>query len=60
MSKEQLKRKAANLTEKYSENISIENLVLELTYMTMLHDGNFGRKQLGALELLNVLAEYRL
>ena len=26
----------------------------------MVYNANFGRKQLGALELLNALAEYRL
>ena len=31
-----------------------------MNHITMVHNDNFGRKQLGALELLNALAEYRL
>ena len=60
MSKEQFKRKAAKLAKRYSKDISSENLVQEKNHITMVHNANFGRKQLGALELLNTLAEYRL
>ena len=61
MSKEELKRKAAKLAEKYSKDISSkEELVQEMNHITMVHNAIFGRKQLGALELLNALAEYRL
>ena len=59
MSKEELKRKAAKLAENYSKDISSEGLVQEMNHI-MVHNANFGRKQLGALELLNALAEYRL
>ena len=41
MSKEELKRKAAKLAEKYSENIgSKEDLVQERNYITMVHREN--------------------
>ena len=52
MSKEELKCKAANLAEKYSEEISSEDLVLEMNYITMIHNDKFGGKRLGALKLL--------
>ena len=56
MSKEELKCKAAKLAEKYSKDISSkEDLVQEMNYIKMVHNANFGRKQLGALELLNAL-----
>ena len=55
MSKEELKLTVAKLAEKYCEN-----LVLEMNHLTMVHNSNIGRKQLGVLELLNSLAEYRL
>ena len=32
----------------------------EINHITMVYNANFGRKQLGILELLNALAEYRL
>ena len=61
MSKEELKCKAAKLAEKYCQDISsTEDLVQEMYHITMVHNANFGRKQLDALELLNALAEYRL
>ena len=60
MSKEELKRKADKLAEKYSKDISSEDPVQEMNHITMVHGANFGRKQLSALELLNTLAEYRL
>ena len=61
MLKEELKRKAAKLAEKYSKEISSkEDFVQETNHTTVVHNANFGRKQLGALELLNALAEYRL
>ena len=42
-------RKAAKLEKKYSEDISSEDLVLEMNHIIMVHSANFGRKQLGAL-----------
>ena len=60
MLKEELKRKAAKLAEKYSKDISSVVLSLGMIHIAMVHDANFGRKQLGVLELLNALAEYRL
>ena len=61
MSTEKLKRKTAKLIEKFSKNFSSEeDVVQKLNHITMIHNVNFGRKQLGALELLNALAEYRL
>ena len=60
ISKEELKCKAAKLAEKYSKDISSEDLVTEVNLITMVHKANCGRKQLGALELLNALTEYRL
>ena len=60
MSREILHHNAANISEKYSNDIGSEDLVLEMNHMTMVHNANLDRKQLGALELLNVSAEYRL
>ena len=60
MSKEQLMHKAAKIVEKYSKDISRENLVQEMNHIAMVHDGYLGRRQLGAFELLNALAEYIL
>ena len=60
MSEEELKHKAAKLVEKYFKDISGENLVQEMNHITMVHNANFGRKQLSALELVNALGEYRL
>ena len=61
MSKEELECKAAKLAEKYFKDISSkEDLVQEINHITWVHNANFGIKQLGALELLNALAEYRL
>ena len=60
MSKEELKYKADKLAEKYSKDISSEDLVQEMNHITMVHNANFGIKPLGAFELLNALAEYRL
>ena len=55
--KKELKRKAAKLAETYSKEIcSKEDFVQEINYITMVYNANFGRKQLGALELLNALA----
>ena len=47
MSKEELKCKAAKLAEKYSKDICSEDLVQEMNHITMVHNANFGRKQLG-------------
>ena len=58
MSKEKLKRKAAELVGKYSEDISSECLEQEMNRITLVHNANCGRKQLGTLELLNALTEY--
>ena len=61
MLKEKLKHKAAELAEKYSKEIYIkEDFVQEINHKAMVHNANFVRKQLGALELLNALAEYQL
>ena len=60
MSKEELKRKAANIAEKYSKDISSEDPVQEMNHIRIVSIGIFGGKQLGALELLNALTEYRL
>ena len=61
MSKEELKCKAAKLAEKYFKDISSkEDLVQEMNHIAMIHNTNYGIKPLGALELLNSLAEYRL
>ena len=55
MSKEELKRKAAKLAKKNFKNISSkEDLVQEMNHRTMVHNAIFGRKQLGALELLTL------
>ena len=59
MSKDELKYKAVKLADKYSKDISSEDLVQEMNHITMVHNANFGRKQLGALEQLDALAEYR-
>ena len=32
----------------------------EMNHITMMHNTNFGRRQLGALELLNALTEHKL
>ena len=53
---EELKCKAANPADKYSEDIISEDLVPEMNHITMVHIANFGRKQMGALELLNAMA----
>ena len=37
-----------------------EDLKQEMNHITMVHNANFGRKQLGALELLIALSEYKL
>ena len=58
MSEEELKCKAAELEEKYSEDISSEDLVLEMNHIIMVSNANCGRKQLGIFELLNALAEH--
>ena len=60
MSKVELKRKAAKLAEKYSKEIISKDHVQEMNHTTMVHKYSFGRKQIGALEPLNSLAEYRL
>ena len=55
-----MKRKAAKLADRSSKDISSEDFVQEINHITMLRNANSGRKQLGVLELLNVLAEYGL
>ena len=52
------KRKLGKVAEKYSKDLNSEDLVQEINHM--FHNANFGLKHLGALELLNALAEYRL
>ena len=46
MSKEELKRKATQLPETYCKDISREDLVQEMNHITMVHNANFGSKQL--------------
>jgi len=55
-----LKCKAAKLAEEYSKDISSVDLVQEMIHIRMVHNANLGRKQLGALELLNALGEHKL
>ena len=44
MSKEELKRKAAKLAEKYSKEISNkEDFVQEINHITLIHNANFGK-----------------
>jgi len=57
MSEEELRCKASKLAEEYSKDISKVDLVQEMNHITMVHNANIGRKQLGALGLLNALAE---
>ena len=52
-SKEESKRKAAELAGKHSEDISSEDLEHEMNHIAMVHIANLSRRQLGALELLN-------
>ena len=52
--------KAAQPAEKYSKDICSEDLVQKMNDITLVHIANFGREQLGALELLNSFAAYRL
>ena len=60
MSKEELNSKAARLAEKYSKEISNEDLVQVMNFISMVHNAYLGRKLLGGLELLNALIECRL
>lgn len=60
MSEEDLKYKAAKLAEKYYNDISCEDFLQEIIHLTMVHNANFGKEQLGALELLNALANSKL
>ena len=60
LSEEDMKHKASKLVDKYSNDISSDDLVQEMNRITMVHNANFGSKQLGALELLNALAEHKL
>ena len=53
MSKEEFKRKAGKPAEKYSKDNSSEDLVQEMIHIIMVHNANFGIRQLGALELLS-------
>ena len=41
MSKEELKRKAAKLAEKYSKDISSDDPLQEMNHITMVHNANF-------------------
>ena len=50
MSTEKLKRKAATLAVKYSNDISSEDLTQEINHITMGPNANFLRKQLSALK----------
>ena len=49
LSGEKLKHKASKLADKYSKDISSEDLVQEMDHLTMVHNANSGSKQLGAL-----------
>ena len=60
MSQEELKSKAVTLAGMYSEDVSSDDLVLEMNHILMVHKANFGVKGLDALGLLNALAEYKL
>jgi len=40
---EELKCKAAKLAEKYSKDISSEDLVHEINHITMVHNANCGK-----------------
>ena len=60
MTEEELKNKAADLAENYPKDISNEDLVQEMNHIAMVHNANFGKEQLGPLELLNALAKYKL
>ena len=60
VSSEERKCKAAMLAEKYSNDISSDDIAHEMNHISMVSNANFGIKQLGALEKLNALAEYRL
>ena len=60
MTEEELKNKAADLAENYPKDISNEDLVQEMNNIAMVHNANFGKEQLGPLELLNALAKYKL
>ena len=60
MTKDELTRKAVKLAERYCKDISKEDLVQEINYISMVHNANFDKKQLNALDLLNALAEHKL
>ena len=60
ISEEELKQKAAKLAEIYSKDFSCEDLVQDMSHITMIHNAYLGTKQLSALELLNALAEHKL
>ena len=56
-----MEAQSAKLAEKYSKEISgKEDFVQEINHIILVHNAKFGRKKVGALELLNVLTEYRL
>ena len=52
MSEDDLKYKAAKLAEKYHNGISCEDFLQEIIHLTMVHNANVGKEQLGALELM--------
>ena len=58
MSEEELNHKAAKLAESILKTSAVKTLCRK--HKPMVHNANFGTKQLGLLELLNVLEEYRL
>ena len=58
MSEEELNHKAAKLAESILKTSAVKTLCRK--HKPIVHNANFGTKQLGLLELLNVLEEYRL
>ena len=60
MTKDELTCKAVKLAERYCKDISKEDLVQEINHISMVHNANFDKKQLNALDLLNALVEHKL
>ena len=56
----QKKNWSAKQLSYFKDISSKEDVVQEINHITMVYNANFGIKQLGALELLNALAECRL
>ena len=58
MSKDELNRKADKLAETYSNDVSSNEVVQEMNHITMIRNVNYGKKQMGALELLSLIRKY--